>query len=193
MSSAGTKKFLGLFAVCAVLLGQAACSTGDGANSSDTTLDSDAQQTRDDNVIKLEINRRLIDDGLGAFKDVSVVVYGGRILLIGSVETRSSADRAGALAHDIEGVKQVINEIQIGGDDGIGEFISDVIIEKSIQSSFLFDDEIEFDHVRVRVINGIVYLIGRVRSQGEFDRAADTALETDDVKQVVNYIEISEE
>lgn len=178
------------FLACVLVLGMSACGTG-GTDADQAALDPEAQQARDDNVIKLELNRGLIDDGLGAFKDVSAVVYDSRVLLIGSVEEQSSVDSAGNLAKGIDGVREVINEIEVGSDDGIGAFISDVIIEKSIQSKLLFDDAIDSDHFRVRVLNGVVYLIGWAENQIEFDRVSAAAREPDDVERVVNYIEIS--
>ena len=171
-------------------LGVAACGTGD-ADSDRSVLDPDAQQARDDNVIKLELNRGLIDDGLGAFKDVNAVVYDRRVLLIGSVEDQAAVVRAGSLAQAVEGVREVINEIQIDADEGIGAFISDVIVEKSIQSTLLFDDTIDSDHFHVRVLNGVVYIIGRAVNRSEYDRVSAAAREPDDVKRVVNYVEIS--
>ena len=74
-------------------LGQLACAPQSGRGVESPAPDTAAAQAVDDNVIKLELNRRLIDDGLGLFKDVSMVVYGGRVLLVGSVEqqVRSNA------------------------------------------------------------------------------------------------------
>lgn len=178
--------------VCAAALGQVACAPGSGAPT-DGAADPGARQTIDDNVIKLALNRRLIDDGLGAFKDVNPVVYAGRVLLIGSVDEPETADRAGTLAKDIDGVREVINDIQIGDVGGIGAFINDVIIEKSIQSGYLFDDAIDSGNFRIRAVNGVVYIIGRAASRAEYDRADVLARETDDVKRVVNYVEISGE
>lgn len=176
------------FLACAVALAVSACG---GPDTDQATLDPDAQRARDDNVIKLDLNRGLVDEGLGAFKDVSAVVYDSRVLLIGSVEEQSSVESAGNLAKGIDGVREVINEIQVGSDEGIGAFISDVIIEKSIQSNLLFDDAIDSDHFRVRVLNGVVYVIGRAVNQTEFDLVSAAAHEPDDVRRVVNYIEFS--
>ena len=174
-------------------LGQLACAPQSGRGVESPAPDTAAAQAVDDNVIKLELNRRLIDDGLGLFKDVSMVVYGGRVLLVGSVEQPGSLERAGKLAHEVDGVQEVINEIQVNDKGGIGAFINDVIIEKSIQSAYLFDDAIDSANFRVRSVNSVVYMIGQAGTQGEYDRATAVASETADVKRVVNYVRVASE
>ena len=66
-----------------------------------------------------------------------------------------------------------------------------MIIEKSIQSDYLFDDAVKSANFRVRSVNGVVYMIGRAESRVEYDRATAIASETDDVKRVVNYVVVS--
>ena len=120
-----------------------------GCTSSSRMDSSEAGQDEaliDDNIINLTVNKRLIDDGLGLFKDVKAVVYRQCVLLIGTVEQADARDRASALVAEVENVVQVMNEIQVAVEGGIGAFITDVIIEKSIQSDYLFDD--------------IIYMIG---------------------------------
>ena len=162
-----------------------------GCTSSSRMDSSEAGQDEaliDDNIINLTVNKRLIDDGLGLFKDVKAVVYRQRVLLIGTVEQADARDRAGALVAEVENVVQVMNEIQVAVEGGIGAFITDVIIEKSIQSDYLFDDIIDSDNYQVRSVNGTVYMIGHAASRAEFDRALALVNATNDVKQVVNYV-----
>jgi osmotically-inducible protein OsmY len=191
--AASVRLVLAAFVTGILALGQVACAPQSSPDTRSAVQDPAAEQAVDDNVIKLELNRRLINDGLGLFKDVSTVVYDGRVLLIGSVDQPKSLERAGNLALEIDGVQEVINEIQVDDKGGIGAFISDVIIEKSIQSDYLFDDAIKSAHFRVRSVNGVVYMIGRAESRVEYDRAIAIASETADVKRVVNYVAVSPE
>lgn len=187
-AAASNKVLLASVMTALLAAGQVACTTQGTPGAKSVASEPDAEQTVDDNVIKLELNRRLIDDGLGLFKDVSIVVYNGRVLLIGSVDQPESLERAAKLAADTVGVQDVINEIQVNDKSGIGAFISDVIIEKSIQSEYLFEDGIKSANFRVRAVNGVVYIIGRAESQIEYDRVAAVASQTADVKRVVNYV-----
>ncbi len=87
----------------------------------------------DDNKIKIELNKLLVDDSLGLWKDVGTVVYRGRVLLIGAVETPEAKAKAGEIGHTPEGVEEVINDTQVTDEGGVGSFVNDVAIEKSIQ------------------------------------------------------------
>ena len=51
----------------------------------------------DDNKIKIELNKLLVDDSFGLWSDVATVVYRGRVLLLGSVETAEAKARAGVI------------------------------------------------------------------------------------------------
>lgn len=145
----------------------------------------------DDNVVKLKLNKRLIDEGLGLFKDVSTVVYAGRVLLLGSVEDADAGARAGAIAAEVGGVREVINEIEVASEVGIGSFISDVVIEKTIQTDYLFDDAIDSANFRVRSVNQVVYLIGLAASEAELEHALAVAGKPEDVRRVVNHVEVA--
>ena len=144
----------------------------------------------DDNKIKIELNKLLVDDSLGLWKDVGTVVYRGRVLLIGAVETPEAKAKAGEIGHTPEGVKEVINEIQVTDEGGVGSFVNDVAIEKSIQVKYLFDADIDSANFRVRSVNGTVYLIGLAESRAELDKALAIARATGDVKNVVNYMRV---
>ena len=144
----------------------------------------------DDNKIKIELNKLLVDDSLGLWKDVGTVVYRGRVLLVGAVETPEAKAKAGEIGHTPEGVKEVINDIQVTDEGGVGSFVNDVAIEKSIQIKYLFDSDIDSANFRVRSVNGTVYLIGLAESRAELDKALAIARATGDVKNVVNYMRI---
>ncbi len=144
----------------------------------------------DDNKIKIELNKLLADDSLGLWKDVGTVVYRGRVLLIGAVETPEAKAKAGEIGHTPEGVKEVINDIQVTDEGGVGSFVNDVAIEKSIQIKYLFDSDIDSANFRVRSVNGTVYLIGLAESRAELDKALAIARATGDVKNVVNYMRV---
>ena len=144
----------------------------------------------DDNKIKIELNKLLVDDSLGLWKDVGTVVYRGRVLLIGAVETPEAKAKAGEIGHTPEGAKEVINDIQVTDEGGVGSFLNDVAIEKSIQVKYLFDADIDSANFRVRSVNGTVYLIGLAESRAELDKALASARATGDVKNVVNYMRV---
>ncbi len=181
---------LGLVAVLAL----PACATTVISLGADAAYTASEERTTDevvdDNKIKIELNGLLADDSLGLWTDVGTVVYRGRVLLIGAVETPEAKAKAGEIGRTPEGVKEVINDIQVTGEGGIGSFVNDVAIEKSIQIEYLFDSDIDSTNFRVRSVNATVYLIGLAESQAELDKALAIARATGDVKNVVNYMRV---
>lgn len=146
----------------------------------------------DDNKIKLELNKLLANESAELWKDVSTVVYRGRVLLLGSVETADAKTRAGDIGGQPEGVTEVINDIQVTDAGGFGAFLNDAAIEKSIQARYLFGEGIDSANFRVRSVNGTVTLIGQAGTQAELDKALEIARETGDVVKVVNYVWVTE-
>lgn len=168
-----------------VSLGADAAYTADTASGQRTT-----GEVVDDNQIKIELNKRLADESAALWKDMSTVVYRGRVLLLGSVEAEAAKTRAGEIGGQPEGVIEVINDIQITDAGSFGTFINDVAIEKSIQTKYLFNGQIDSANFRVRSVNGTVYLIGLAGTQPELDEAIRVARETVDVVKVVNYVRV---
>ena len=147
----------------------------------------------DDNKIESELNKLLADHSAKLWKDVGTVVYRGRVLLLGSVETADAKAQAGALAATPEGVIEVINDIQVTDPGGPGGgFLDDVAIEKSIRVEYRLAEGIESAHLRVRSVDGTVYLIGLVETRAELDKALEIARATGEVVKVVNYVRVIE-
>jgi len=152
--------------------------------------DSGATAPADDSMITLELNKRLIEYGAGLFKDVRTVVFEGRALLLGRVGDRVAQQKATAVASSMDMVGEVINEIHVGDESGVGSFLNDVAIEKTIADNYALDQSIHAAHYRVRAVEGTVYLIGRASDEGELQRALAVAGATGNVKSVVSHITV---
>jgi len=144
----------------------------------------------DDNGIKLELNKLLIDEGLGLFKDVSTVVYRRHVYLLGDVAKAGDKARAGKIARVPAKVTGVTNDIQVTDEGGVGAVVDDIFIEKAIQTDYLFDSDIDSSNFRVRSVNGIVYLIGQAESRAELDKAVGIVKARSDVRRIVNYVTV---
>ena len=87
-------------------------------------------------------------------------VYMGRVLLTGTVETAEMRAEAVKLAWTAEGVKEVINEIQLTGLAGASGFARDTWISTQLKSALLFDKQIASINYSIETVAGTVYLIG---------------------------------
>jgi osmotically-inducible protein OsmY len=181
-----------IFAIAALVLAGCTPTTlslaADGAYtaSEERTLD----DVVDDNGIKLELNKLLLEDGLGLFKDVGTVVYRRHVYLVGDVKKAEDKARAGAIARIPEKATGLTNDIQVTDEGGVGALVDDIYIEKVIQTDYLFDSDIDSSNFRVRSVNGVVYLIGLAESQAELDKAVAIVDARDDVRRIVNYVKV---
>ena len=144
----------------------------------------------DDNGIKIELNKLLLDDGLGLFKDVGTVVYRRHVYLVGDVKKADDKKRAGAIARVPKKATGLTNDIQVTDEGGLAALVDDIFIEKVIQTDFLFDSAIDSSNFRVRSVNGVVYLIGLAESRAELDKALAIVDARDDVRRIVNYVKV---
>ena len=72
------------------------------------------------------------------------------------------------------------------------EQMSDATITSKIKAKYVADPEINPFNISVETEEGIVYLTGRVKTQGSKDEAEQLARDTDGVRQVVNNIQVGD-
>lgn len=142
----------------------------------------------DDNKLKLALDQALLDDSVGLFASVGTVVYEGRVLLVGSVSHRKDRALAERIARAQPGVRRLTNRIQVTDQSGVLAYGKDFLIEKDIQAQLFFDDTIASANLRVRSVNGIVYLFGAAADRREMTRTLAVARSRSDVRRVENLL-----
>ncbi len=170
----------------------AACTTTQ-PNSTDGRSASNSRpvgQVLDDTRIKLALGQAFVDEDQTTFQDVGTVVYRGRVLLIGTVDDQAAKQRIGEIAMARAGVREVLNEVQVTEEDTFSGFVNDSIITKRIQLKFFWDEHIDSSNIKIRSVNGVVYLIGLAGTREEYKRAVSIASDTEDVRRVVNYLSV---
>jgi hyperosmotically inducible periplasmic protein len=143
----------------------------------------------EDNQIKLTLNYLFLEESFGMFRDISTVVYRGRVFLLGTVESPQQRETAERLARRAKGAREIVNALKVGPGNGTGAYIDDIAIEKSIQTKLLSDSTVASANFRVRSVGGVVYLIGSAANESELTRAMQIARATNGVRSIVNYIE----
>ena len=147
----------------------------------------------DDTLIKTQIKNLYFDTNEAIFFNVDVEVTQGRVLLTGTVEDSDLRIEATRIAWGIEGVKTVINELQISNDDSILSFADDLVITTKIKGKLLLNSESPYMNYTVETVNGIVYIIGIARSEEERQSVIDLSKDIYGVVEVVDYINIAPE
>ena len=82
----------------------------------------------DDATIKVNIAAKFISSEDNLFVDVSTTVLDGRVLMTGLVDNQEVRIDAVRRVWEVEGVQEVINEIQIGNRASLKEYANDVWI-----------------------------------------------------------------
>ncbi len=146
--------------------------------------------TMSDSNICTKVKMNLYNFNVDLHAKVSVSVQNQEILLTGIVQDPSWAQEAERLAKSVEGVKNVINNIETEGDETLGSMTSDGWITTRIKSKLLFENDLYSLNYTIETANGTVYLTGIGQSEEEINRVVEIARNVGGVKKVVNHVKI---
>ncbi len=141
-----------------------------------------------DTWIRTEINQRLLATSGELFLDVHLQVQNGRVLLSGMVPSPEARVKAVQIAWQSDGVREVINEIELSNKDSLAEYARDRWIETRLRAKLLTDRAINSLNISIESVNQSVYLIGIVHSRDEMERVVAHAKNVPYVRRVVNYL-----
>ena len=178
------------------LFGLAACSptgiaVGAGASvATATQTDKGIRSTATDLRIRTEINHYLFQKDVDLFGAVGLAVERGRVLLTGAVQKPENRIEATRLAWQADGVREVINEIQVRDTASLTDRARDIVTNKRLQGTLLLDKDVKSINYSTNTVNGIVYLFGLARDQSELDRVINHARNIEYVAKVVSYVSL---
>lgn len=147
----------------------------------------------DDATILVKIKNLYAHQDKDLFLNVEIKVIEGRVLLTGNVDKPDSQIEAVRLAWQVNGVKEVMNEVQINDKAGIGNYARDVWISAQIRSRLLVEKNLRSVNYSVITVNQVVYLMGIAQNQEELERATTVASTTSYVQKVVSYVRLKDD
>jgi hyperosmotically inducible protein len=143
----------------------------------------------DDAWITSKVEAKLAaDDDVNNF-EIDVDTNEGAVRLSGKVEDPADRAEAERIARSVEGVRNVVNEIEIG-DPTVGENVTDAWILTKIKSKLVADPQVSAFNIDVDVTEGNVTLSGKVEKSAAKSEAEKLARATEGVKSVDNKIEV---
>ena len=142
----------------------------------------------EDQSIELKSGPR-IREAIGDKAHINVTSYNRIVLVTGEVGTDADKAAAEKAVTGIEGVTNVVNELQVGPNSTISTRSSDTVITTRVKSALIDAKDIQSSAIKVVTERGNVYLMGRV-SEREAARAADIARSQPSVLKVVRVFEI---
>lgn len=140
--------------------------------------------------IKTEINHNLFQKDHELFGAVKVSVDNGKVLITGSVPSPQDRIEISKLSWKVSNVREVINEVQVTNKASFTNRAKDLLINKSLQTQLLLDQSINFINFSVDTVNGVVYIFGIARDQGEINRIIKHARNINYVENIVNYMSV---
>lgn len=147
-----------------------------------------------DRNVQITAQRALDNDPeLGGRAHIGTNVYNGVLLLIGEASTEEVKQRAEADVTGYQGVRRVVNLIDVMPLQSVGRSALDASLTARVKTALLHVDLPGFDPGRVQVstAHGNVYLMGLVSHQ-EADAAVEVARNVAGVNKVVQVFEYTD-
>jgi osmotically-inducible protein OsmY len=142
----------------------------------------------DDNTIDIEIKNKFVQkDFEGLFGAVSTDINEGRVLMTGKVKDEITKKDASRLVWEVNGVKEVINELQTDDKGSFSSYMEDAWIANQVRTRMIFTKKFRDINYDISVVNKTVYIMGIAQNQEELDAATEIARRTKGVTKVVSY------
>ena len=146
----------------------------------------------DDATIKINIAAKFINSDDNIFVDVSTSVLEGRVLLTGLVENQEIRIDAVRRVWEVEGVKEVVNEIQIGNRESLKEYAQDVWITTQVKGLAAKTIGLRSMAYNFETIQGKLYVVGITSRPEQLEEIIEMAKTVKGVTEIVNYVIIKE-
>ena len=127
---------------------------------------------------------------LSNFSNITVSVINGKVLLAGNIENQEKRLELIKKVWWIDGVKEVLNELEIGPRTSFSEKAEDFVFEAKIEKRLLFEPGIFSNNYSVDVVNGKVYVMGISSDIEEKTKVENFLNNMNDIKKLILLLDI---
>jgi len=146
----------------------------------------------DDATIKLNLSAKFLQSENKLFLDVNSNVTEGRVLLTGLVDTQEIRIEAVRKVWEINGVREVINEIEVGNKTTLKEYMNDLWINTQVKSLAARTIGLRSFSYNFETIKGKVYIAGITSRPEQLQAIVESTKTIKGVNEIVNYVVIKE-
>ena len=146
----------------------------------------------DDTTIKVNIAAKFINAGNNLFVNINTSILEGRVLLTGLVDNQEIRIEAVRLVWEVEGVKEVINEIEIGNRSGLKDYASDLWINTQARGMAAKTVGLRSVGYNFETIQGKLYVAGITSNPEQLGSLIEALKTIKGVKEIVNYVIVVE-
>lgn len=143
----------------------------------------------DDQKIEIDAQAKLSkSDALSDNTNLQVISVNGSVLVVGQAPNSYLRDQAIKAINEVNGVKQLHNQIRISNTTSFTTKTNDVWLTSKVKTSLFGTDKLDATNIKVVTENGEVFLMGLV-SDAESNTAVDVARNVSGVERVIKVFE----
>ncbi|MDA9748727.1 BON domain-containing protein [Pelagibacteraceae bacterium] len=146
----------------------------------------------DDATIKVNVAAKFLNAGNNLFVDINTTVLEGRVLLTGLVDNQEVRIDAVRLVWEVEGVQEVVNEVEIGNRETIKDYANDLWINTQARAVAAKTVGLRVVAYNFETINGKVYVAGITSKPDQLEKMIDSLKAIKGVREIINYVIIKE-
>lgn len=146
----------------------------------------------DDATIKVNISALYLSSANNLFLNIDTKVLEGRVLLTGIVDSQEIRIEAVKKVWEVEGVKEVINEIEVGENTTLKEYAQDLWITTQIKALAAKTIGLRSLTYNFETIKGRVFVMGITSRPEQLEATIEKIKTVKGVKEIINYVVIKE-
>ena len=146
----------------------------------------------DDATIKVNIAAKFLNAENNLFVDINTSVLEGRVLLTGLVDNQEIRIDAVRLVWEVDGVQEIINEIEIGNRTSLKDYANDLWINTQARAVAAKTVGIKALTFNFETIQGKIYIAGISTRSDLLDEMILALKNIKGVNEIVNYVIIKE-
>lgn len=142
-----------------------------------------------DQALRIKLNYELSNE-LSDFSGIELTVYNSRVLLTGVAANEQVKAHAVQITKHVSGVKEVIDGMNVKGEDGLAEYTRDAWMTTKLKAALYSDEDVYAPNYLITTFDKIIYIFGFAETKEERQKVLDYAHDISGVKKVVNLIEM---
>ena len=146
----------------------------------------------DDATIKVNVAAKFLNAGNNLFVNINTSVLEGRVLLTGLVDNQETRIEAVRLVWEVEGIKEVVNEIEIGNRETLKDYAKDLWINTQARGVAAKTIGLRSVAYNFETIKGKVYVAGITTKPEQLEKLVQSLKSIKGVKEIVNYVIVKE-
>ena len=146
----------------------------------------------DDATIKINITAKFINSPDNLFININTTILEGRVLLTGLVDNQEIRIDAVRRVWEVNGVNEVVNEIQVGNRASLKEYAQDVWITTQVKGLAAKTLGLRSIGYNFETIQGKVYIAGITKRPSQLEELIEATKTVKGVTEIINYVIVKE-